>query len=73
MTREPLVATNERIVGTVVGKVIQTAPDAILIVVPTRSTAWPYLAKRISGFRERVIGKAGVLDTARCARSSRWN
>jgi len=66
MTREQLVSTNEHIVGSVVGKVIQTAPDAILIIVTNPLDSMAYLAKCVSGFpRERVIGKAGVLDTAR--------
>lgn len=66
MTREELVDINQKIVGSVVTQIKDVAPDAILIIVTNPLDTMAYLAKHVSGFpRERVIGKAGVLDTAR--------
>jgi len=66
MSREDLVYTNQKIVTGVVNQIKETSPEAILIVVTNPLDSMAYVAKKASGFpRERVIGQAGVLDTAR--------
>ena len=66
MSRDDLVMTNARIVAGVVRELVRRSPDAILIVVANPVDAMAQLAHAMSGFpRERVIGMAGVLDTAR--------
>jgi len=66
MSRSDLLKTNAAIVRDVVEKVVAVAPRAILIVVTNPLDAMAYLAYRVSGFpKERVIGMAGVLDSAR--------
>ncbi len=66
MSRDDLVATNEGIVTDVVRKLLPGSPQAVLIVVSNPLDAMCEVARRISGFpRERVLGMAGVLDSAR--------
>jgi malate dehydrogenase len=66
MSREDLVGTNQKIITDVVTNVKATSPDAILIMVTNPLDTMAYVARQVSGFpRERVIGQAGVLDTAR--------
>jgi len=66
MSRDDLLKTNAKIVGEVTEKVAQHSPNSILIVVSNPLDAMAYIAKKVSGFpRERVIGMAGVLDSAR--------
>ena len=66
MSRDDLLATNARIVTSVTTAVKDSSPDAILIVVSNPLDAMVQQALRISGFpSERVVGQAGVLDTAR--------
>jgi malate dehydrogenase len=66
MTREDLVSTNEKIVGSVTEQAIAHSPDAILIVVSNPLDAMCHVARNVSGFpKQRVIGQAGILDTAR--------
>lgn len=66
MSREDLIGTNQRIMTDVVTKIKGTSPNSILIVVTNPLDTMAYLAKQVSGFpRERVIGQAGVLDSAR--------
>lgn len=66
MSRDDLLKTNSKIVGEVAAKVAKYSPKAVLIVVSNPLDAMAYVAKKASGFpRERVIGMAGVLDTAR--------
>ena len=66
MSRDDLVKTNAGIVQTVGKEIAKTAPDAIIIVVSNPLDVMCYVAMRASGFpRERVLGMAGVLDTAR--------
>ena len=66
MSREDLIGTNQRIMTGVVSNVKTTSPNAILIIVTNPLDTMAYLAKQVSGFpRERVIGQAGVLDSAR--------
>jgi malate dehydrogenase len=66
MSRDDLLLTNMKIVGSVTAKVAKKSPNAILIVVSNPLDAMVQEAFRISGFpKERVIGMAGILDTAR--------
>jgi malate dehydrogenase len=66
MSRDDLVTTNEKIVGSVTEQAIAHSPEAILIVVSNPLDAMCHVAKNVSGFpKERVFGQAGVLDTAR--------
>ena len=66
MSRDDLVATNEKIVADVVQKVLPGSPDAVLIVVSNPLDAMCEVARRVSKLpRERVFGMAGVLDSAR--------
>ena len=66
MTRDDLLNTNAGIVKTVSEQIAKTSPNAIIIVVSNPLDVMCYVAKKVSGFpRERVIGMAGVLDTAR--------
>jgi len=73
MSRDDLVATNEKVVGSVTGQAIAQSPDAILIVVSNPLDAMCHVAKNVSGRpRERVVGMAGILDTARFATFIAW-
>src|SRR5581483_1025106 len=73
MSRDDLVTTNEKIVGEVTGRVVDGSPDAVLIVVSNPLDAMCHVAKRASGWpRERVVGMAGILDTARFATFVAW-
>jgi malate dehydrogenase len=66
MSRDDLLNTNYKIMQDVVGKVVAHSPSCILIVVSNPLDAMAQAAFRISKFnRERVIGMAGVLDSAR--------
>jgi len=66
MTREELLKINAEIVRSCAEKVKQYAPDSIIIVVSNPLDAMVYLAYKVTGFpRERVMGMAGVLDSAR--------
>jgi malate dehydrogenase len=66
MSRDDLVQTNEKIVKSVTESVIAVSPDAILIVLSNPLDAMCHVALKASGFpKERVIGQAGILDTAR--------
>src|SRR5215472_11853647 len=66
MSRDDLLNTNYKIMQDVVGKVVANSPNCILIVVSNPLDAMAQAAYKISGFpRERVIGMAGVLDSAR--------
>jgi malate dehydrogenase len=69
MSRDDLLRANVDIVKGVTQSVVQESPNAILIVVSNPVDAMTYVAYQISRFpRERVIGMAGVLDSARlCA------
>jgi malate dehydrogenase len=73
MSRDDLVTTNERIVSEVASQVVAASPDAILIVVSNPLDAMCHVAKSVSGWpRERVLGMAGILDTARFATFIAW-
>ena len=66
MSRDDLLATNVKIVGEVAEKAAGYSPDAIIIVVSNPLDAMVYTAWKKSGFNpRRVMGMAGVLDTAR--------
>ncbi len=66
MTRDDLVKKNQEIVSQVTQEVTKHSPDCIIIMVTNPLDAMAQLAFHISGFpRNRVIGMAGVLDTAR--------
>ncbi len=66
MSRDDLLNTNAGIVRSVSEQIAKTSPQAILIVVSNPLDVMCAVAKDASGFpRERVIGMAGVLDTAR--------
>jgi malate dehydrogenase len=73
MTRDDLVATNEKIVKDVTEKAIAQSPDAILIIVSNPLDAMCHVAKNVSGWpKERVFGMAGILDTARFSTFIAW-
>jgi malate dehydrogenase len=73
MSRDDLLAKNAEIVGTVVAQSAKASPDAILIVVTNPLDAMCHVAQRASGFpRERVLGMAGVLDSARFRTFIAW-
>ncbi len=66
MSRDDLLATNARIVGSVAEEVKITSPEAVVIVVSNPLDAMTQRALEVSGFPpQRVVGQAGVLDTAR--------
>lgn len=66
MSRDDLLKTNHKIMSDVVGKVVQYSPNCIIIVVSNPLDAMAQAAYKLSGFsRNRVIGMAGVLDSAR--------
>jgi len=66
MSRDDLVKINAGIVRSVAEQIGRVAPDSIIIVVSNPLDAMCHVARKASGFsRERVIGMAGVLDTAR--------
>src|SRR5205809_725988 len=73
MSRDDLVTTNEKIVGSVVEQAIAQSPDAVLIVVSNPLDAMCHVAKTASGWpKERVFGMAGILDTARFSTFIAW-
>ncbi|HLZ19700.1 MAG TPA: malate dehydrogenase [Smithellaceae bacterium] len=66
MSRDDLLATNRSIMKAVTEQVAKYSPDAILIIVSNPLDAMCHVAMETSGFpRNRVIGMAGVLDSAR--------
>jgi malate dehydrogenase len=66
MSRMDLLEVNAKIVGEVTRKLAEGSPDAVLIVVSNPLDEMTALAAEVSGFpRERVMGQAGMLDTAR--------
>ena len=66
MSRDDLLNTNAGIVGSVTEQIARTSPNAIIIVVSNPLDAMTQVAFKRSGFpKNRVIGMAGVLDSAR--------
>jgi malate dehydrogenase len=66
MSRDDLIKTNAGIVKTVAENVAKHSPGAVVIVVSNPLDAMVYVAWKVTGFpTQRIIGQAGVLDTAR--------
>ena len=66
MSRDDLVMTNAKIVASVARQVAERSPQAVIVVVSNPLDAMAQVTRAATGFpRERVIGMAGVLDTAR--------
>src|SRR6266571_4199082 len=66
MSRDDLLWKNEEIVGQVTSEIVKRSPNCIIVVVSNPLDAMCEVARRVSKFpRERVIGMAGVLDSAR--------
>jgi len=66
MSREDLLAKNKEIITSVTTEIVKRSPQSILILVTNPLDTMAYLAKKVSGFpKNRVIGMAGVLDSAR--------
>ncbi len=66
MSRDDLVQKNAAIVGSIAAEIREYSPESIIIMVTNPLDAMAYVAMQVTGFpRERVIGMAGVLDTAR--------
>ena len=66
MSRDDLVKKNQEVITQVTQEVVRSSPNSIIIMVTNPLDAMAQLAYHISGFpRERIIGMAGVLDTAR--------
>jgi malate dehydrogenase len=73
MTRDDLVQTNEQIVGSVTREAVAQSPEAILVVVSNPLDAMCHVAKNVSGWpKSRVVGMAGILDTARFRTFVAW-
>ena len=66
MSRDDLLLTNMNIVSSVTESVVAASPDCILVIVTNPLDAMAQRAFQVSGFpKERVVGMAGILDTAR--------
>lgn len=66
MSREDLLSINAEIVGTATRQSLQYSPDAIIVVLTNPLDTMAYLAMRVGGVPpERVVGQAGILDSAR--------
>lgn len=66
MSRDELLATNAKIVRSVVTELVSRSPEAILILVTNPLDAMVHVARRVSGLpKSRILGMAGVLDSAR--------
>src|SRR5579875_3258989 len=66
MSRDDLVTTNAGIVKAVTEQVVQYSPNTVIVVLSNPVDAMTYVAYKARGFpKQRVIGQAGVLDTAR--------
>ncbi len=73
MSRDDLVTTNEKIVGSVTEQIVAASPDAILVILSNPLDAMCHVAKDVSGLaKERVVGQAGILDTARFRTFIAW-
>jgi malate dehydrogenase len=73
MSRDDLVTTNEKIVGSVTEQAVAQSPNAIIVVVSNPLDAMCHVAKKVSGLpKERVFGQAGILDTARFRTFIAW-
>ena len=73
MSRDDLLEANTKIIRASVEGALEYSPDAVLIILTNPLDAMSYLAMKIGDLpRERVIGQAGILDSA-CVLSWRWN
>jgi malate dehydrogenase len=73
MSRDDLVTTNEKIVGSVAEQAVAQSPEAILVVVSNPLDAMCHVAKNVSSWpKHRVFGMAGILDTARFSTFIAW-
>src|SRR4051794_13244363 len=73
MSRDDLVTTNEKIVGSVTEAAVAQSPDAILVIVSNPLDAMCHVAKNVSGWpKQRVFGMAGILDTSRFSTFIAW-
>jgi malate dehydrogenase len=73
MSRDDLVTTNEKIVGSVTEEVVAASPEAVIVVVSNPLDAMCHVAHRVSGLpKQRVFGMAGILDTARFRTFIAW-
>ena len=73
MSRDDLVTTNEQIVAEVTKQAVRRSPKAVLVVVSNPLDAMCHVARAVSRFpKERVVGMAGILDTARFAAFIAW-
>jgi len=68
MSREDLVGANQAIITDVLGKALERSPNAYIVVVTNPLDSMTYLAYKLSGLpKHRVMGQAGILDSARMA------
>ena len=66
MSREDLLEKNREIIQSVTNEIVTRSPNCIIIMVTNPLDTMVYLAKKVSGFpKNRVMGMAGILDTAR--------
>jgi len=73
MSRDDLVTTNEAIVAAVTKDVVRRSPKSVVVVVSNPLDAMCHVAHAVSGFpKERVVGMAGILDTARFSAFIAW-
>src|SRR5947199_6379792 len=73
MSRDDLVTTNEKIVGSVTEQIVAQSPDCVIVILSNPLDAMCHVAKSASGFpKERVFGQAGILDTARFRTFIAW-
>src|SRR5215469_11655887 len=73
MSRDDLVTTNEKIVGSVTEQIVAQSPDCTIVVLSNPLDAMCHVARNVSGFpKERVFGQAGILDTARFRTFIAW-
>jgi len=73
MSRDDLVTTNEAIVASVTKEVVKRSPKCVIVVVSNPLDAMCHVAHAVSGFpKERVVGMAGILDTARFSAFIAW-
>ena len=73
MSRDDLVTTNEKIVGSVTEQALAQSPDAIVVILSNPLDAMCHVAKNVSKLpKERVFGQAGILDTARFRTFIAW-
>jgi malate dehydrogenase len=73
MSRDDLVSTNEAIVASVTKEIVRRSRNAVIVVVSNPLDAMCHVAKAVSQLpKERVVGMAGILDTARFAAFIAW-